>query len=300
MSAPAPSARHRRLPPGAVPAEAYFVLGAVAQYAGAAVAIGLFDRVHPAAVAWLRVAFAAVIALAVTAAWRRRWTRDDVRRAVPFGVTLALMNLFFYLAIDRLPLGTAVAIEFIGPIAVAAWGSRSGRAVGSLALATLGVVLLSEISLRGDPLGLVYILLAAVMWAGYILLGHRFAGDGGGLAGLGLAMAVGAVAVAPVAIPVSGPAFADPAVLLLIALVGLLSNVVPYGLDQVVLRHLRPSRFALLLALLPVTATVVGALVLEQVPAPAEAVGIALVVAGIAVRDRREDAPVAVGEAEAP
>ena len=272
-----------------MPAETFFVLGAISQYIGAAWAVKTFDDLDPRAVAWLRVLFAAIIAMAVARTWRRSWTGRELRRTIPFGVVLAFMNLFFYMAIDRLPLGTAVAIEFIGPITVAAWGSRSRNAVLSLLLAFAGVVLLSEISFHGDPLGLLFIAIAAVCWAGYIVLGHRFAGGATGLGGLGIAMGVGAIALIPVAAPVSGPAWTDPRLLGVIALVGLLSNVVPYGLDQVVMRRLSPSRFALLLALLPVTATIIGTIALSQTPTAVELVGITLVVAGIATRDRRDE-----------
>ena len=272
-----------------MPAETFFVLGAISQYIGAAWAVKTFDELDARAVAWLRVVFAALIAVALARAWQRSWTRAELRRTIPFGVVLAFMNLFFYLAIERLPLGTAVAIVFIGPIAVAAWGSRSRNAVLSLLLAFAGVALLSEISFRGDPLGLLFIGLAAVCWAGYIILGHRFAGGATGLGGLGLAMGVGAIALIPIAGPVSGPAWGDLGLLGVLAVVGLLSNVVPYGLDQIVMRRLDPSRFALLLALLPVTAAIIGAIALSQNPTPVELVGIALVVAGIATRDRRGD-----------
>lgn len=279
---PHPPPRHARLP-----AETFFVIGAVSQYVGAAWAVKTFDELDAAAVAWLRVVFAAILAVAVARAWRHPWTRAELTRAIPFGVVLGFMNLFFYIAIDRLPLGTAVAIEFIGPIAVAAWGSRTRNAILSLLLAFAGVALLSEISFRGDPVGLLFIFLAAACWAGYIVLGHRFAGGATGLGGLGVAMGIGAIAMVPFAAPVSGPAWFDWRLLGIIALVGLLSNVVPYGLDQVVMRRLSPSRFALLLALLPVTATVIGAIALNQTPTAVEVIGIALVVAGIATRDRR-------------
>lgn len=275
------------------------MLGAISQYIGAAWAVKTFDELDAAAVAWLRVVFAALITVALARAWRRKWTRAELRRTIPFGVVLAFMNLFFYLAIERLPLGTAVAIEFIGPIAVAAWGSRSRHAFLSLILAFAGVALLSEISFRGDRLGLLFIGLAAVCWAGYIVLGHRFAGGATGLGGLGLAMGVGAIALIPVAAPVSGPAWGNLGLLGVLAIVGLLSNVVPYGLDQVVMRRLDPSRFALLLALLPVTAAIVGAVALSQSPTIVELIGIALVVAGIATRDRRGDRAAPILELEA-
>ena len=277
-----------------MPAESYFVLGAISQYIGAAWAVKTFDDLDAPAVAWLRVVFAAAIAITVTRTWRRGWTRAELVRAIPFGVVLGFMNLFFYIAIDRLPLGTAVAIEFIGPISVAAWGSRTRHAILSLLLAFAGVVLLSEISFRGDPVGLLFIFLAAACWAGYIVMGHRFAGGARGLGGLGMAMGIGAIAMTPVAAPFSAPAWFDWRLLGIIALVGLLSNVIPYGLDQAVMRRLDPARFALLLALLPVTATVIGAIALSQTPTMVELVGIALVVAGIASRDRTGERPAPV------
>jgi inner membrane transporter RhtA len=288
VSGPATASKTR------APAEAYFVLGAISQYIGAAWAVKTFDELDAPAVAWLRVVFAALLAIGLTRAWRRGWTRAELVRAIPFGVVLGFMNLFFYIAIARLPLGTAVAIEFIGPISVAAWGSRTRHAILSLLLAFAGVALLSEISFRGDRIGLLCIFLAAACWAGYIVMGHRFAGGARGLGGLGVAMAMGAVAMTPFAAPFSGPAWFDLRLLGIVALVGLLSNVIPYGLDQAVMRRLDPARFALLLALLPVTATVIGAIALSQTPNTVEVIGIALVVAGIATRERTGERPTAV------
>src|SRR3954447_381836 len=136
-----PSALARRVPP-----QMLFMLGAVSQYVGSAIAVLIFDVVPAAGVAWLRVAAAGVALSLWRKPWRnRRWTRRSFALVVAFGVTIALMNLTFYLAIDHIPLGTAVAIEFIGPITVAAIGSRTRRDLVALALATLGVVLLADI-----------------------------------------------------------------------------------------------------------------------------------------------------------
>jgi inner membrane transporter RhtA len=275
----------------AIPPELFFVLGAISQYVGAAIAVGLFDRLDARAVAWLRVLFGAMIALVIGLAWRRRWSRGEVRAAAIFGTALALMNLFFYLAIERLPLGTAVAIEFLGPIAIAAWGSRNRRAIVSLVLAVVGIALLMEVSFDADPLGLLFIVLAGACWAGYIVLGHRVAASANGVTGLGLSMLIGAAAVAPFAAFTSGPAWTSPSIVGLLLLLALLSSVLPYGFDQYVLQRLHPARFALLLALLPATATVVGAIWLSQIPTTIEFVGIGLVVAALALRDRSEEQP---------
>jgi inner membrane transporter RhtA len=212
-----------------------------------------------------------------------------------FGVALAAMNLCFYLAIQRLPLGTAVAIEFSGPIAVAAWGVRRGRNVAALALAVAGVVLLADVRWEASPAGVGFALGAAALWAGYITLGSHVGGlagpdavdgrpSGAGLDGLAAASLVGALAIAPVGLPaldgLTGPVVAA------CVLVGLLSNVVPYALDQLVFPRLAPSHFALLSTLLPATAAVTGALVLGQFPTAVEAVGIGLVIAAVAVTER--------------
>jgi inner membrane transporter RhtA len=279
---------------GTVPPEALFVTGAVSQYAGAAVAVHLFDQLAAAGVAWLRVLSAAVILVAWRRPWRRSWSRADLQAAALFGVATAGMNLTFYLAIDELDLGTAVAIEFIGPIAVAVTGARTARNVLSLVLATAGVVLLAEVRTEGDAIGLAYILLAAGLWAAYILLGSRVARSGTSFDGLGVGLVIGALAIAPVGLPAAVPALDDPALLGLALATGLLSSVVPYGLDQISLQRLEPARFALLLALLPVTATVIGMIGLSQIPSPAEALGIGIVIVALAVRDRSGERPVPV------
>jgi inner membrane transporter RhtA len=222
--------------------------------------------------------------------WRRppwrTWAPAERWAVVAFGAALALMNLAFYLAIDRLPLGNAVAIEFLGPIAVAVVGARTRRNVAALAVAIAGVGLLADVELAGNPLGVTFALAAAICWAGYIVFGQRVATLGLGVDGLAAAGAVGVLAIAPLGAPAAADAAAEPWVLFLALGVGVLSSVIPYGLDQVVLARIDRHQFALLLALLPATATVVGAIVLQQVPSAIEVVAIGLVVAGVLIRER--------------
>ncbi len=164
--------------------EALFVLSATAQYIGAVIAVGLFDEVPPASVAWLRVigATIALVAVAWTRVWTR-WSRAELGAAALFGIATALMNTFFYLGIDRLPLGKGVAIEFIGPITVAALRTRNRRNAAALGLAVLGVAVLSGLEISGEPLGLLFIFLASAMWAAYIVIGSRVAQLDRGVAG---------------------------------------------------------------------------------------------------------------------
>jgi inner membrane transporter RhtA len=290
-------ARYERGPAARVPAEALFVAGAVSQYVGAAVAVLLFDVVSPAALAWLRVASAAVALAVWRRPWRRSWARPDALLVAGFGSALALMNLTFYLALDRLPLGTAVAIEFVGPIAVAAAGSRTRSDWLALALAGGGVVLLADAQRGGSLAGVALVLIAAAFWALYIVLGHRVAARGLGVSGLAAGMAAGTVLIAPIGIPAAGDTLLRPDLLLACVAVGLFSSVVPYALDQVALRRLTPARFALLLALLPVTATVTGAIILDQVPGVAELAGIGMVAVSVALA--RGPSPAPADEAEA-
>lgn len=274
-----------------VPAPAIFVVSGLAQYYGAAVAIGLFDRIHAVGVAWLRILVAAVVLVLWVRPWRRTWSRHAILASVAFGAVLCGMNIVFYLAIERLPLGTAVAIEFIGPVVVAAVTGSGWRERAGIALAAVGVVLLAGVTLSvggADAVpGLLLIGLAAALWAGYILLGRRVARGGDGLSGLTLAMVVGAVLYAPVAGPLAVGVTASWGLVAAVVGVALLSSVVPYGLEQVVLRRVSAATFAVLLALLPATAAVVGAVVLRQWPHPLEVVGLLLVSAAIALTSAR-------------
>ena len=270
-----------RHPGEAIPPEALFVLGGISQYIGAAIAVTLFDTFSARNVALLRVLAAGLIVLGVRRSWRKEWNRQRVLNAAVFGSVLAAMNLAFYLAIDNLPLGNAVAIEFLGPISVAALGARSRRSIAAVALAGTGVAVISGVQAAGSLPGIGFALLAAVLWAGYIVLGHRIARSGSGIDGLGLGMAIGALVIAPVAAPGIGATFDEPFLVLLALATGLFSNAIPYGIDQVVMARLPRSRFALLQSLLPLTATIVGFVALGQVLQPIEVVGVAMVVVAI-------------------
>lgn len=267
------------------PSALLFVIGGLSMYLGAAVAVGLFDELGPSAVAWLRQLGAAVVLLAWRRPGRAAWRGKSFWLAALFGLVTAVMNLVFYESIARLPLGTAVALEFVGPVLVAAFGSRSVRDFGALLLVVSGVVLIADVRWSGSTLGVLFALSAAVLWAGYIVLGKRVASVGLGVDGLAVGFGVATVVLSPLALG-TGPVWGSPRLLLLGIGVGVLATVIPYVLDQVVLRRTGQARFALLLALLPVTATAVGLVVLRQVPALPEALGILAVVVGLTIRTR--------------
>jgi len=274
-----------RLTNGAPP-EALFVLSGISMYCGAALAVHTFDDLGAVGVAWWRVFGAGVMLLLLRRSWRAGWTGRQVLLAGLFGTVVAGMNTSFYLAIDRLPLGTAVAIEFLGPVAVAVIGSRSRRSWLALMLAAVGVGVLADVQMEANPAGLVFALGAAVLWAGYIVVGARVASDARGIDGLAIGMVIGAAVIAPVGLPSALGVIGAWWLLIPVLATALLSNVIPYGIDQVVLRRISRARFALLLALLPVTATLIGVVALRQTPTWAEGAGIALVVVGIAVSER--------------
>lgn len=264
-----------------VPPEPFFAIGAISQYAGAAIAVVLFEYVAAGTVALLRVVGAAIIIVVVRRSWSRPWSRETLGAAAVFGTVLALMNLSFYLAIDRLPLGNAVAVEFLGPVAVAAVGARSVRTASGLGLAAVGVAVLVGVTPEGSAAGFGFALLAGMFWAGYIVVGHRVAMSGAGVDGLGVGMAIGALVIAPFTAGGLGALGTRPLLILAALATGLLSNAIPYGIDQAVLARIDRARFALLQSLLPLTATVVGFAVLAQRPSVSELVGIALVAVAI-------------------
>lgn len=261
------------------------MVGAISQYVGAAIGVFLFETTEPSTVAWLRVAAAAVALMAWRRPWRRRWDRRQMIVASMFGLVTIAMNIAIYEAIARIPLGTAVAIEFLGPTVVAAVGSRRRRDFVAVGLASAGVVLLAGVEFEANLTGVLFALVSAAMWAGYILLGKRVADTGSGLDSLAVGMAAAAVVLAPaILIPqavVDASVFAEPRTWLLGLCIGLLSTAIPYVLDQLVFVGIGSAKFALLLALLPVTATLIGVVVLRQVPTLPEIAGIALVVTAL-------------------
>jgi inner membrane transporter RhtA len=276
-----------------IPPHAYFVVSAIFHYLGPAFAVLLFAQLAPLGVAWLRIVSAALI----FAIWRRPWrllsTMDRRGRLLVLclGLTLAAMNGVFYLAISRLPLATVGAIEFLGPIAVAAFGLRGRRNLTALALAVGGVALLTEVRLVSEPLGLALAFANCALFVAYIILGKRIARDGGaaGVDRLGLAMVVAAVAVSPVGLADAATAFTHPVLLAAGVGVGICSSVVPYICDQLALARLARATFALMLSLLPATATVIGLIVLAQRPGPSELLGVALVIGGVLLHTAKEE-----------
>jgi inner membrane transporter RhtA len=272
------AAARRRVSAERLPPHAWFVGSAVFHYLGPAFAVLLFARVGPLGTAWLRIAAAAV----VLAAWRRPWRLMADRTLIALGAVLAVMNCCFYLAIDRLPLGTVAAIEFLPVIVLAAIGARTPRNGAALVLATAGVYLLCGVRVAGEPLGFVFAFANAGLFALYIVLSHRVA-QGTALDGLAASMLAALVVVTPLAGWDAVPALDDPVAIGAGIGVGVASSVIPYVCDQMAMARLPRATYALLVSLLPATATVIGIAVLGQLPSAVELLGVGLVVAGVAV-----------------
>ncbi len=269
-----------------------FLASGFTQYYGAAFAVGLFGVVPAASLAWWRITAAAVVMLLWRRPWRLPWTRRSLGAAVVFGAVLASMNVTFYLAISHLPLGTSVAIEFLGPVCVAAVGGRGWRERVAIVLAAAGVVALAGVSLQGGftrnaVIGLVSILVCAGTWAAYILLGRRIATGRDGISSLAVAMAAGAILYCPLAFGATAVVVTHPLRLLAVVGIGVCSSVIPYAIEQLILRRVSAARFAILVALLPVTATVIGAIALQQIPGLLDLAGMLAVCAAIVLSAQR-------------
>jgi inner membrane transporter RhtA len=274
------------------------LVSAVFHYLGPSLAVLLFTRLDVLGVAWLRVASAA----AVFALWRRPWRayrelgRGSRRTLLALGLVLAVMNTAFYLAVDRLPLSTVGAIEFLGTVILAAAGARTPRNAAALALTTGGVAAITVIRLAGQPLGFAFAFANCALFMLYIVLGHRIANAAsadqdrpGGIDRLGAAMLIAAVAATPWGLGGALPAFGHPVLLLAGAGVGVCSSVIPYVTDQLAMARLPRATFSLMLALLPVLATVIGAIVLRQVPTVQDAAGITLVMLGVGIHQEHRE-----------
>ena len=295
----------------ALPPSSFFLVSAVFHYLGPSLAVLLFTHVDVLGVAWLRIASAA----AVFAVWRRPWRRLgrlDARRLrvlLGLGAVLAAMNSLFYLAVDRLPLSTVGAIEFLGTVLLAAAGTRTRRNVVALLLAVGGVAALTDLRIADEPLGFVFAFANCVGFMLYVVLGHRIANshtegypdnpgrdaagrDGArqamdGIDQLAAAMVVAALVATPFGLSGAAPSFVHPSWLAWGIGVGLCSSVIPYVTDQLAMARLPRATFALMLAILPAAATAIGLLVLRQVPTWEDLVGIALVVGGVALHQQR-------------
>ena len=275
-----------------MPPQAYFVGSAIFHYLGPSFAVLLFLRVSPVGVAWLRIVSAGLL----FAAWRRPWRvirradRVTVRLLLELGTVLALMNTCFYLAIARLPLGTVAAIEFLPVIVLAAIGVRTPRNAIALALAVVGVYVLTQVQLAGHPLGLAFAFANAGLFALYIVLAHRVARAPGlgRIDGLAAAMLIAAVVITPIGGSSVVPALTDPVAVGAGIGVGIASSVIPYVCDQLAMARLSRATYSLMIALLPATATVIGVIVLAQIPSLEQLGGVALVVLAVAAHHEQE------------
>jgi inner membrane transporter RhtA len=272
------------------PAAGLVVVSAISSQSAAAVAVHVFDRIGAVGTAGGRVGFAALFLVLGTGLPRGR-SRADWRPIVPLGITLAVMNSTFYLALDRLPLGVAVTVEFLGPIVLSVVTSRTPRHVAAALLAALGIGLLSEGFGSSNVVGLVLAGLAGVAWASYIVIGRRVARSWEGVSGLNAAMLIGAAAIVPFAVLDAGTALLSPVALAACAVIGLLGSTFPYALDQMALRRVSARAFSVLMSLHPAVGAIVGFVVLDQGLSPQTLVAIALVVVASIVAARSERIP---------
>jgi inner membrane transporter RhtA len=272
---------------GLVPPHAWFGVSAIFHYLGPAFAVLLFPHIGVLGVAWLRIASAAIVFVPLTRPWRtfRIATSSQRRLLLGFGVCLALMNCSFYLALDSLPISLVAAIEFVGTIGVALYGLRSRRNILALVIAVAGALILIDVRWGSNPAGLAWALLNGALFVGYIILGHRLAATGAsnGVANLGAAMALACLIALPIGFGEAMTAFSSPTLLAAAFGVGICSSVIPYICDQLAMSRLPRASFALLLSLLPATATIIGAIVLAQIPSLRDLFGIALVIVGVAI-----------------
>ena len=248
---------------------------------GAACAAQLFPRTGSTGATLLRLALAAVLLLLVVRPAVHRWSRRQWTVVVVFGLSLAGMNGLFYASIDRIPLGTAVTVEFLGPLTLAAVLSRRVRDLGWVALAAAGVLLLGVADGTGagwDWVGVGAALGAGAFWALYIVASARVGAAVPGSGGLAVAMGVGALVLLPAGLGGAVHAFGDPGLLAFALGTGLLASVVPYSLELAALRRLPPAVFGVLLSLEPAVAAVVGLLLLDQALGVVAAVAVGVVV----------------------
>ncbi len=267
------------------------IASGIVQYVGAAIAVSLFAHASSVSVGWGRLLTACIM----LGLWRRPWPRTSegrfdwtrVRTSVLFGLMLASMNITFYLAIERIALGTTVALEFLGPVLLAALTGRGWKVRAGIVFALAGVFLISwvgvDISGRSVRVGVFWALVAGVFWAFYMWMGRRVATSGNPLDGLTVGIGAGVLAYAPVAAPGFLPILSTPKLLALMFLVGLCSSVIQNGLDQVVMKALPPARFALLNSLLPAISLGVGIVTMRQIPTWGEVAGLVCVTVAVAL-----------------
>jgi inner membrane transporter RhtA len=287
------------------PPHAWFGVSAIFHYLGPSFAVLLFPAVGVLGVAWMRIASAAAIFAPWTKPWRTIKQADARTRflLIGLGACLAVMNTSFYLALDRLPMSLVAAMEFVGTIGVALYGLRTARNFTALALAALGVFLLIDVKWSTDPLGLCWAFLNGALFVGYIVLGHKISegGASGGVERLGAAMAMAFFFIMPIGFVQAAQAFTMPVLVLAGIAVGACSSVIPYVCDQLAMSRLPRASFALMLALLPATATLIGVMVLAQIPSGQDMIGVLLVMSGVAIhKPTAPEAPIQEVAATAP
>ena len=264
-----------------IPPQLYIVGSGLIQYVGAALAVVAFASVEPASVAWWRVVTGAVVLLAWKRPWRGGLTRSDLAISALFGVIVLTMNSSFYEAIARIPLGTAVSIEFIGPVAVAVIRGRGWRPRVAAVLAFAGVACIGglalDLSVASVRVGVAWILLAALAWSAYIVVGQRASSTRDGVTNLALGCAWGSLFFAPILGPGAMAATTSWKLIAIVVGVGLLSTAIPYSFEAIAMRRLAASTFALFAAILPAMSALVGAVMLRQIPGAFELIGLVLV-----------------------
>ncbi|MEM9803919.1 MAG: EamA family transporter [Cyanobacteria bacterium P01_D01_bin.56] len=274
------------------PPHFWFVISAIFHYLGPSFAVLLFERIDVLGVAWFRITSAAVIFAFWTKPWRtfRAANQETVMLLWLLGACLAFMNSAFYLAIERLPLSLVATMEFVGTIAVALFQLKTVRNYVALALAVAGVMTLIDVRWSDDLLGLGWAAINALLFMTYVILGHRISqqGAGKGIDRLGAAMAAAFVFVIPIGSRNAISAFTSPLLILAGIGVGISSSVIPYVCDQLAMSQLSRNTYALLLTLLPATATAIGAVALGQIPTPRDIYGILLVMTGVVLHKPAE------------
>ncbi|WP_062521433.1 EamA family transporter [Demequina silvatica] len=255
------------------------IVGLLCQEAGAAVAVMVFPQVGPVGMVALRLVFSALVLIVVAHRTLRGAARGHWRLVLGYGLSLAAMNVLFYLAIARIPLGIAVTIEVLGPLTLSVIASRSLRGLLWAGMAAAGVLLLGGTAHDLDLLGVAFAAGAAALWAVYILMARAAGAAMPGLTGIALAMSVGAAATLPAALVTVGTALLDPAILALGLAVAILSSAIPYGIEITALRHMRAETFGILMALAPALAALTGLVLLGQALTVTVALGILLVTA---------------------